>query len=429
MQRKTTLTITALVLFFLISTSGISQSGVLKGAECIRQLPKVQQEFFKDCTLLDALDPSQIRDALNNGKPILIPVAGKVFSLSLKLDDTIFAKDAVKGKEDSKGGVDRKIAKSNTYTGKVLELPNSVAITTISENDRYIYGFGYAGSKSADQFFFETVVEPQRRLFRVVTYRGSDVRLKFCFPDDDASEKSQGLRCKPSIAVQTSSNSKNRLSSNAANLNSTHIPQRIFGLGDQSFVNSFWVEGTTAGSATVAAFARMEYLIAMIKVWYALPSTNVLFEISELWLHLYNFSVTDPYELRENFKTHMEPPNPPGSFHHNFSSEPHYHVAHLFTGLDMGGYTGLSEGAGGHYTWSQMLPIPDFYGATAFDQGIAAAHEIGHNYKATHKQCSPLPIPDIMCAGTIDGPDTRVTSFSPENAKLIDEEEAVKSTR
>jgi hypothetical protein len=68
----------------------------------------------------------------------------------------------------------------------VLDLPESDAAVTIADNNRYIFGFGSVGPEPEQQFFFETLVEPQRRPFRVLTYRGSDMRVKFFFPEDDA---------------------------------------------------------------------------------------------------------------------------------------------------------------------------------------------------------------------------------------------------
>jgi hypothetical protein len=231
----------------------------------------------------------------------------------------------------------------------------------------------------------------------VLTYRGSDVIINWSLPDDDAS-KPQG-RNRERFVPQI------------------HTNQRILGHGDLSFINHL---GSISG-----AFARMEFLLTCVRLYYNL-FTDVRFQIAELWLRLSNFGPTDATALRDTFQTHMESAaHQPGAT---------YHVAHLFTGVNTNGSTiGLSQfpGAGplGHYAISQMVPEPGFYDATVYGQGILVAHEIGHNYDATHGSCDPGPPADIMCAGGVGGPETRIVSFSPASVGLIDAEEAVKTTR
>jgi hypothetical protein len=373
---------------------------VSQGRACVEQLPAQLREFFKDCTLVENLDPKQIRAALDSGAPITIPVAGEPRRLTAKLDQTLFAPTALLGQEQIQTRPIVRSAVSNTFVGGILNVPRSDVAVTISEDNRFIFGFGSTGPKAEDSFFFESLVDQQRSIQRVLTYRGSDVRVKFFFPENDA--------IRPGAA-------------NAATLNAdpqTHTFQRVLGHGDQAFTNSL-------GGSLSGAFARMEFLITCMRLWYQ-NFTNVRFQIAELWLRLSNFGPTNATTLRDTFQTHME-----SSAHQPAAT---YHVAHLFTGVNTDGSTiGLSQfpGAGplGHYAISQMVVEPGFYDATVFGQGILVAHETGHNYNATHGSCNAGPPPDIMCAGSLGGPDTRLASFSAASIALINGQEPVKTTR
>ncbi|MBI3949620.1 MAG: hypothetical protein HY314_04100 [Acidobacteria bacterium] len=382
--------------------SNLGEAVTLQGPDCVRQLPEELQKFFKDCTLLENLDPRQIRAALDSGAPITIPIAGQPRRITAKLDRTLFAPTAIQGQERLRTRPIVRTAVSNSFVGTVVDMPRSNAGVTISDDNRFIFGFGSSSPKAEDSFFFETLVEPQRSSFRVLTYRGSDVLLKFSFPEDDAP-KPRGSN------TSSTSSSLSPL---------THTTQRILGHGDQAFINSL-------GGSLSGAFARMEFLITCIRLWYQ-NFTNVRFQIAELWLRLSNFGPTNATTLRDTFQTHME------SIAHQPAAT--YHVAHLFTGVNTDGSTiGLSQfpGAGplGHYAISQMIVEPGFYDATVFGQGILVAHEVGHNYNATHGSCNAGPPPDIMCAGALGGPDTRLASFSAVSIGLINGEEPVKTTR
>lgn len=372
-----------------------------QGPDCVQQLPRELQRFFKDCTLVEGLDPGKARDVLESGRPITIPVGGRDFSIAGKLDESLFTSDASKGLELQRGDPLRAKASSNTFVGSLQGLPRSDAGVTISEDNRFIYGFGCTSPKPEDQIFFETLVEPQRReMFRVLTYRGSDVLLRFSFGDDTP---------KPTTAPNSVHSTLDP---------QTHAFQRVLGHGDGAYLASM-------GGSLSGAFAQMEFVLTCVRLWYQ-QFTNVRFQIAELWMRFSNFGPTEAAALRDAFTTHME-----GPAHQPAAT---YHVAHLFTGINTDGTTiGISTfpGAGvlGHYAISQMVVDPGFYDATVFGKGILVAHETGHNYNATHGSCNPGPPADIMCAGGLGGPETRIVSFSAASVGLINGQEMVKTTR
>lgn len=374
---------------------------VATGLECVRQLPESLQKLITDCTLVEGLDPAKARDTLAAGRPLDIPVANKRYSLVGKLDPSLFAATAIKGQEPERGESTRNKATSNSFVGGLVGIPTSDAGITISDDDRFIYGFACTSPRPDDQIFFETFIEPQRReLPRVLTYKGSDVLLKFMFGDDTTMPKTA-----PSL-----------VNDSAADPEATN--QIMLGHGDGSYL-------TSMGGSLSGAFAQMEFVMTCVRLWYQ-QRTNVMFQIGELWMRFSNFGPTEAAALRDSFTTHME------SAAHQPAAT--YHVAELFTGVNTDGTTiGISTfpGAGvlGHYAIAQMVVDAGFYDATVFGKGILVAHETGHLYNASHGSCNPGPPADIMCAGGLGGPETRIVSFSPASTGLINAQVLVKGTR